>query len=634
MASKGRLLPVPNLDDRDWRAIKDAMVQAIPQRAPEWTDHNLSDPGVTLMETFALQIEQLIVRLNQVLPKHLREYLNLIGVTLTPPSAARALCFFRPVSRPSFDVTVLKGFEIATAGASGDKPLVFSTDRDLVIHAARLKRVLGDRSGVLSDFTAEANAPPPGMAFAPLPGVQAGDALYLAYDADDYFEALDALLDTPSAGITGVWEFYEERADGTASWEPLPLPPGGDGTLGLTQEGRLAFEVPARWEAVSVGGELATWLRFRVTAVAPAGAFAVLRGLSIDRVLGRVPCSHAVQVTGEILGSSSGGIDQRFFISKVPVLDLALEVDEGTGFQAWAEVEDFADSGPADRHYLLNRGTGEVLFGDGLRGRAPAQGTGNVRAGYRYGGGARGNVGAGTLIRMRQTHPFVASVTNKEAASGGGDEETVEEAIARGPSETLRTRNRAVVAEDFETLALESSTGIARAKTLPLFDPAEPLVEKPGLVSVIVLPKGGAPLSLALRDQVRSYLDERRLVTTRIFVVEAEFVDLDLEVTVLKTPEANPVALEALLRAAVLEYYDPEAGGDPARAVAYVRGLSTSRGDGWEFGRDVFRSELFELLERVAGVDHVEAIALPAATVPLSDHQLPRVHNLSVTVAA
>ena len=34
MASKGRLLPVPNLDDRDWRAIKDAMIQAIPQRAP------------------------------------------------------------------------------------------------------------------------------------------------------------------------------------------------------------------------------------------------------------------------------------------------------------------------------------------------------------------------------------------------------------------------------------------------------------------------------------------------------------------------------------------------------------------------------------------------------------------------
>jgi hypothetical protein len=44
MAVKGRLIPVPNLDDRDWRAIKDDIVRAIPKRAPEWTDHNLSDP--------------------------------------------------------------------------------------------------------------------------------------------------------------------------------------------------------------------------------------------------------------------------------------------------------------------------------------------------------------------------------------------------------------------------------------------------------------------------------------------------------------------------------------------------------------------------------------------------------------
>jgi len=48
MAVKGRLIPVPNLDDRDWRAIKDEIIRAIPERTPEWTDHNLSDPGITL----------------------------------------------------------------------------------------------------------------------------------------------------------------------------------------------------------------------------------------------------------------------------------------------------------------------------------------------------------------------------------------------------------------------------------------------------------------------------------------------------------------------------------------------------------------------------------------------------------
>jgi hypothetical protein len=630
MAVKGRLIPVPNLDDRDWRAIKDEMVRAIPDRAPAWTDHNLSDPGVTLIEAFALQIEQLIVRLNQVLPKHMREYLNMIGVSLTPPSSARALCFFRTTTKPTFDITVLKGFEVSTSGAGGEKPVVFSTDKDLVIHAARLKNVVAGQGGTLADFTNDARDP--ATVFSPLPAVAPDDAIYLAYDEDNYFEKLVVDVATPAAGVAGVWEFLEARPDGTGSWEPLVV---DDGTLGFTQSGAVTFQVPARWDPTSVVGVRATWLRYRITGVDAGGVFATLRKLDIDQILGRVSCSNAVSVPEEILGSSNASLDQRFFLSKVPVLDLTVVVDEGAGFQDWTEVDDFSASGPADRHYLINRGTGEILFGDGRHGKVPAKGTGNVRARpYRFGGGIKGNVGAGTIIQLRQTHPFIASVTNKEPASGGGNEETIQEAMRRGPAEVLRTRNRAVVAEDFETLTLESTTGIARAKTLPLFDPSEPATPKPGLVSVIVLPKGGAPLSLALRDQVREYLDARRLVTTQIFVVETAFVPVDLTVTVVKTPEANPVELEATLRAVIREYYDSEFGGDPARAVAYVAGTSTERGTGWEFGRDVFRSEVFELLERVSGVDHVESIAVPAATVPIEDFQLPRVEDLIVNVAA
>lgn len=630
MAVKGRLIPVPNLDDRDWRAIKDEIVRAIPERTPEWTDHNLSDPGITLAEAFALQIEQLIVRLNQVLPKHMREYLNMIGVTLTPPSSARAFCFFRTTTKPTFDITVLKGFEVSTSGAGGEKPVVFSTDEDLVIHAARLKKFVADQGGTFTDFTSDARDA--ATVFSPLPAVLAGEAIYLAYDENNYFEKLTVDVAVPVSGVEGVWEFFEARPDGTGSWEPLDV---DDGTLGFTQSGTVECEVPPRWDATSVAGVRATWLRFRITSVDLGGVFASLRKLDIDQILGRVSCSNAVTVPEEILGASDGSPDQRFFLSKVPVLDIAVVVDEGAGFQDWAEVDDFSTSAPEDRHYQANRGTGEVLFGDGRHGKVPSKGTGNVRARpYRFGGGIKGNVGAGTIIQLRQTHPFIASVTNKEPASGGGNEETIQEAMLRGPAEVLRTRNRAVVAEDFETLTLESSTGIARAKTLPLFDPADPATPKPGLVSVIVLPKGGAPLSLALRNQVREYLDERRLVTTQIFVVETEFVPVDLTVTVVKTPEANLVELEATIQAVIREYYHPEFGGDPARAVSYVAGTSTERGSGWEFGRDVFRSEVFELLERIDGVDHVEGIAVPAATVPIEDFQLPQVQDLIVSVAA
>src|SRR5204863_530627 len=41
-------LPVPNLDDRRFQDLVDDAKRLVQQRCPEWTDHNVSDPGVTL----------------------------------------------------------------------------------------------------------------------------------------------------------------------------------------------------------------------------------------------------------------------------------------------------------------------------------------------------------------------------------------------------------------------------------------------------------------------------------------------------------------------------------------------------------------------------------------------------------
>ena len=59
------------------------------QRCPEWTDHNVSDPGVTLIEAFAHMVDQLMYRLNRVPDLHYLRFLELIGVELFAPTAAR-----------------------------------------------------------------------------------------------------------------------------------------------------------------------------------------------------------------------------------------------------------------------------------------------------------------------------------------------------------------------------------------------------------------------------------------------------------------------------------------------------------------------------------------------------------------
>ncbi len=77
-------LPAPNLDDRRFQDLVDDAKRLVQQRCPEWTDHNVSDPGVTLIEMFAWMTDQLVYRLNRVPDRNYVKFLELIGVEPVP----------------------------------------------------------------------------------------------------------------------------------------------------------------------------------------------------------------------------------------------------------------------------------------------------------------------------------------------------------------------------------------------------------------------------------------------------------------------------------------------------------------------------------------------------------------------
>src|SRR5215212_1189307 len=83
-------LPAPNLDDRRFQDLVDDAKRMVMRKCPEWTDHNVSDPGVTLIETFAFMTDQLLYRLNRVPDRLYVKFLELIGLRLLPPTPAAA----------------------------------------------------------------------------------------------------------------------------------------------------------------------------------------------------------------------------------------------------------------------------------------------------------------------------------------------------------------------------------------------------------------------------------------------------------------------------------------------------------------------------------------------------------------
>lgn len=84
-------LPSPILDDRTFQQLAAELKARIPVYNPEWTDHNESDPAITLLELMAFHGEALLYRLNQVPEATYLEYLRLLQIPLRPLQAARAL---------------------------------------------------------------------------------------------------------------------------------------------------------------------------------------------------------------------------------------------------------------------------------------------------------------------------------------------------------------------------------------------------------------------------------------------------------------------------------------------------------------------------------------------------------------
>lgn len=175
----------------------------------------------------------------------------------------------------------------------------------------------------------------------------------------------------------------------------------------------------------------------------------------------------------------------------------------------------------------------------------------------------------------------------------------------------LRERDRAVSCADFEELAVKADPQrIERAWCVPRRNLVKSLDQnEPGHVSVIVLPADGvAAVDVpALLAKVRDYLEPRLLLTTRAHVVAPVYLTVGVKATVVLRPDQEEVTrlrngtmkdVKKTIADTVAAFLDPHTGGDD--------------GTGWPFGRDVFASEIYALIDRLPEVDYVTNLSLTA----------------------
>jgi predicted phage baseplate assembly protein len=615
------VLPAPNLDDRRFQNLVDDAKRLVQRRCPEWTDHNVSDPGVTLIETFAYMTDQLLYRLNRVPDRNYVKFLELMGVRLFPPTAATTKVTFWLSAPQATPIVVPTGVEVATPRTeAASSAVAFTTTDKLDIVPSELASIGTVLTGgtwrnhtdaiKLSSFSCFSAQPVPDeILMIGLSTAVPRCAVSLRFDCN--IEGIGVDPEWPPL----AWEAYDGEA-----WVECEV--DRDTTGGLNRAGEVVLHVPSTHVSSLEHSLRAGWIRARVTTPEEGQPFysnsPVIKKLEAATVGGTVDAVQAEVVQDDVIGLSEGVAGQRFALSRRPVVPsdepVVLEVaDEQEGWQYWSEVGDFSQSGPDDQHFVLDTVNGELLLGPAVRlpdggflqyGAVPPKGAVLRLRRYHTGGGRSGNLAQGAIRVCRTSIPFVSRVENRYPATGGVDGEDIEEAKVRGPL-VMRTLGRAVTSEDYEQLAREAAPEAARIKAVPAVTD-----EEAGGVRVLVVPSVADDEDGRLSfDQlvpppetlsnIAAYLDSRRTIGSRVLVEPPAYQGVTVVAMLRARPWADPNRLQKTATDALYAYLHPITGG--------------MDGTGWPFGRPVHMGEVYALLQRLSGVELVEDVRLFAA---------------------
>jgi predicted phage baseplate assembly protein len=641
----------PTLDDRSFDDLMQEALSLIPRYCPEWTDYNTSDPGITLIELFAWMTDILLYRLNRVPDKHFIKFMEMVGMRLKEAEAARVPVTFYLTAPQVEPVKIDAETVVSTLRLDNAPAIAFTTDLDAEIRPPRLLHVWtlpsAERGKPQRRYNQDYNAQKlrdgqtnNALAVFPSQPPKVNDALYLGFETDlsHHIVGVEVEVERPGDNVITdnppwAWEAYVGSADDApvatlhleedeTGWAACRIDVlidrrgreiPQDTTGGFNRNGMVKLRLPAL-QKTTYGGQSAYWLRCRIASDDERNRYRdspLLRRLEVESWGVTVNATNASVAEGEVVGRSDGTPGQRFYLEHTPVIArgageyLYTPAPDG-GEDLWVEVQDFSRSGKDDRHYTLDSLSGEIRLGPAMPqpngeirhyGIVPPKGTMLVMKRYRYGGGRGGNVAARTITQLKQARPYIAGVTNHDIGRGGRDPEHIDDSKLRVPDH-MRSLERAVTAGDYEYLARQATGGVERAYCVPQ--------SQPGYVRLLVIPtvpnqqgyisRESLQLTDALREHLRAYLDQRRLLGTQLVIDAPHYHWVVTRVSVRREPGADFEAVRKAVQERLYRFLNPLTGG---------RG-----GRGWPFGVPLSSADIFAELRDVPGVALVRTVNL------------------------
>lgn len=310
-------------------------------------------------------------------------------------------------------------------------------------------------------------------------------------------------------------------------------------------------------------------------------------------------------ITDEYLGTiQNEDPSPQFIFTYSPILkdSIVIYVEDHTGKRTWQKVSDFISSDQTSEHYTVEMDEYDkvtISFGTGSSGKLPPIGA-NIYATYKVGGGVIGNVGPTTIIETYDSiDGFVQTFNPYGPHFIASDKESLEDAKRKGPA-SLKRLERYVTIDDYEKGVLLDVGGVAKAKA----------VNVEGDVYLYILPKYAEVMSTQIRDEITEIIEEKKVIFTRVALLDPVYIDFDLRVNLLIYDNYDSDQIKFTAENVLRDMYDVE---------------------NVNFGDGVKIAHIYHKLIAIEGVRNA-ILTLPTEDIAGTDVTIPRLGSVEVTV--